>query len=79
MPFIPSKFYLVEGRNKGGRGGGEGGMGVGVCIKLSQENIVSLLSLIKTLGIILGMHNTVFLVVTLKSITLVIYLILLCT
>ena len=54
-------------------------MGVEGCIKLSQDNIVSLLSLIKTLGIILGMHNTVFLVVTLKSITLVIYLILLCT
>ena len=29
-------------------------MGVEGCIKLSQENIVSLLSLIKTLGIILG-------------------------
>ena len=29
MPFIPSKFYLVGGRNKGGgRGGrGEGGNG----------------------------------------------------
>ena len=29
MPFIPSKFYLVGGRNKGegGRGGGEGEMG----------------------------------------------------
>ena len=26
MPFIPSKFYLVGGRNKGG-GGGEGGNG----------------------------------------------------
>ena len=38
MPFIPSKFYLVEGRNKGG---GEGGMGVEGCIKLSQENIIS--------------------------------------
>ena len=30
MPFIPSKFYLVGGRNK--EGGGEGGMGVGGCI-----------------------------------------------
>ena len=40
MPFIPSKFYLVGGRNKGG--GGKGGMGGGRgCIKLSQENIVS--------------------------------------
>ena len=32
MPFIPSKFYLVGGRNKGGGGGGKGGkggMGVG--------------------------------------------------
>ena len=29
MPFIPSKFYLVGGRNKGG-GGGKGGMGGGV-------------------------------------------------
>ena len=35
MPFIPSKFYLVGGRNKGGGGrgeGGKGGMGVGGCI-----------------------------------------------
>ena len=37
MPFIPSKFYLVGGRNKGGGGGGRGewgkeGMGVGGCI-----------------------------------------------
>ena len=30
MPFIPSKFYLVGGRNKegGGGGGGNGGRGV---------------------------------------------------
>ena len=33
MPFIPSKFYLVGGRNKGGGGeGGKGGMGVAGCI-----------------------------------------------
>ena len=36
MPFIPSKFYLVGGRNKGGGGGrgewGKEGMGVGGCI-----------------------------------------------
>ena len=32
MPFIPSKFYLVGGRNKGGGEGGKGGMGVGGCI-----------------------------------------------
>ena len=35
MPFIPSKCYLVGGRNKGGGGrgeGGKGGMGVGGCI-----------------------------------------------
>ena len=40
MPFIPSKFYLVGGRNKGGGERGEWGGGRGG-IKLSQENIVS--------------------------------------
>ena len=76
MPFIPSKFYLVGGRNKGGGvEGGNGGRGVYL---IEPREYSLLIEPNKNFGHNFE-HNTVFLVVTLKSITLMIYLILLCT
>ena len=75
MPFIPSKFYLVGGRNKGGGKGGLGGRGVYL---IEPREYSLLIEPNKNFGHNFG-HNAVFLVVTLKSIMLMIYLILLCT
>ena len=75
MPFIPSKFYLVGGRNKGGGEGGNGGRGVYL---IEPREYSLLIEPNKNFGHNFG-HNAVFLVVTLKSIMLMIYLILLCT
>ena len=77
MPFIPSKFYLVGGRNKEGGGGGGGNGGRGVYLIEPREYSL-LIEPNKNFGHNFG-HNAVFLVVTLKSIMLMIYLILLCT
>ena len=70
MPFIPAKFYLVGGRNKGG--------GVGEEYKIEPREYSLLIKPNKNFGHNFG-HNAMFLVVTLKSIMLMIYLILLCT
>ena len=77
MPFIPSKFYLVGGRNKGGGGGrGEGGNGGSGVYLIEPREYSLLIEPNKNFGHNFE-HNTVFLVVTLKSIMLMIYLILL--
>ena len=77
---MPNKFYLVGGRNKGGGVGsrGEWGNGVGGVYLIEPREYSLLIKPNKNFGHNFG-HNAGFLAVTLKSIMLMIYLILLWT